>query len=475
MRLPAAQTLANYKTSKDQLVIDNLLEEQLAQLKTKIVVLDDDPTGVQTVHDISVFTDWSEESIRTGFLEDTSMFFILTNSRGFTEAETKEAHTEIAKTIEQVSQQLQLPYLIISRGDSTLRGHYPLETEVLRATIEANNSMITFDGEIILPFFKEGGRYTINNIHYVKIEDELVPAGETEFANDRTFGYSASDLTEWIEEKTKGQYKADEAVTISLASLRNVEIETIYHQLMGMKNFNKVIVNAIDYSDVKVFVIALVKAINDGKQFIFRSAAALTKILGGVSDQPLLTRTNLISETEKNGGLIMVGSHVKKTTEQLNELLTLPDLMEIEFNAKTALEVDGLSKEERRISKQVNEYLEKGKTVVVYTSRERLDLGENHKEEELQLSVSISKALTQVVRDLSVRPRFIIAKGGITSSDIGTNGLAVKHALVAGQVKPGIPVWYTGENSKFPNLPYIIFPGNVGDKCTLKDVVDMLG
>ena len=46
----------------------------------KKLVLDDDPTGVQTVHDVSVYTDWEEESIRKGFEEKESMFFILTNS-----------------------------------------------------------------------------------------------------------------------------------------------------------------------------------------------------------------------------------------------------------------------------------------------------------------------------------------------------------------------------------------------------------
>src|SRR5690606_35052441 len=107
---------------------------------------------------------------------------------------------EIASHLVAVSEQLQQPFLLISRSDSTLRGHYPLETETLRRVIESASS-IRYDGEVILPFFREGGRFTIDNIHYVQMEEFLVPAGETEFARDRTFGYHHSHLGKWIEEK----------------------------------------------------------------------------------------------------------------------------------------------------------------------------------------------------------------------------------------------------------------------------------
>ena len=89
-------------------------------------------------------------------------------------------------------------------------------------------------------------------------------------------------------------------------------------------------------------------------------------------------------------------------------------------------------------------------------------------------SVHISDALTSIIRLLTVKPRFIIAKGGITSSDVGTKGLLVKKALVMGQIKKGIPVWLTGAESKFPDTPYIIFPGNVGEVNTLREIVEEL-
>lgn len=357
-------------------------------------------------------------------------------------------------------------------GTQRQGGHYPLETEVLKETVEAQSGM-QFDGEVIMPFFKEGGRFTINNIHYVQDEHDLVPAGETEFAKDRTFGYKSSHLGEWAEEKSNGAFKAEDAVYLSLESIRDLDIDGLVSQLMAVKDFNKIIVNAVEYVDAKVVVIALIRALKAGKHFMFRSAAALTKIIGGVSDKALLTKEELMKDHSDHGGLIMIGSHVKKTTEQFEALQTCNFIEFIEFDVHLVLYPDKFEAEIQRIIETSEQLIRKGQTVAVYTKRERLDLGENKKEEELKLSVKISDAVTSIVKHLEVRPSFIIAKGGITSSDIGTNGLSVKRATVAGQIKPGIPVWLTGSESKFPGIAYVIFPGNVGSRTTLKEVAEL--
>ncbi|KRE20322.1 hydroxyacid dehydrogenase [Bacillus sp. Root920] len=457
----------------DSKAIQSAYEQALSSFQHKVIVLDDDPTGIQTVHGVSVFTDWSEESIEAGFLEDSRMFFILTNSRSMTEKETAAAHKTIAATIVKVAKRLNQDFVIVSRGDSTLRGHFPLETEVLKTTIEQQSSR-HFDGEILLPFFQEGGRFTIDNIHYVQEGHELIPAGNTEFARDRTFGFQSSHLGEWIEEKSEGMFTKENTTYISLADLRALRIDQIKHQLMGVKDFKKVVVNAVDYDDVKVFVTALIEAIQAGQQLMFRSAAALTKVLGGIGDQALLTRDDLIQEESPHGGLIMVGSHVKKTTEQLKALEQNKEMAFIEFNTHLVLKPDAFREEIDRVIQQTETLLAAGQSVAVYTRRERLDLGDDRQEEELKLSVQISDAVTSIVQRLTIRPKYLIAKGGITSSDIGTRGLSVKRATVAGQIKPGIPVWQTGEESKFPFMSYVIFPGNVGAKDTLKEAVDIL-
>lgn len=464
--------LKNYETINEKLV-DIELNKEIVNLNKKIIVLDDDPTGVQTVHNVPVFTDWSLESIRDGFMEKGSIFFILTNSRGFTKRNTIKIHKEIANNILKVSEETKIDFILISRGDSTLRGHYPLETEVIKETIElASNKR--FHGEIILPFFKEGGRYTINNIHYVKNGEMLIPAGETEFAKDSTFGYKSSNLGEWIEEKSNGRFKAKDTTYISLESLRKLQIHEITRQLLNVDNFNKVIVNAIDYIDIKIFTVALVRAISFGKNFLYRTASAFPKVMGGVCDKPLLTKDEIIKENSTNGGLIIVGSHVKKTTEQLEELKKLNKLEFIEINCRLVTEPLKFGNEIDNTINRCEDLIREGKTVAIYTTRERLDFESYSKEEKLMLSVKISDEVTRIVTNISVRPKFIIAKGGITSSDIGTKGLLVKKAIVAGQIAPGIPVWITGNESKFPGIAYIIFPGNVGEKETLREVVEKL-
>lgn len=454
--------------------VNALYEEALKKQDKKIVVLDDDPTGVQTVHDIYVYTSWDEETITKGFMDENSVFFILTNSRGFTSEYTKTVHEEIGRTLEKVSKETGKEYILISRSDSTMRGHYPLETSTLKNTIESISDK-KFDGEIISPFFMEGGRYTIGNVHYVKEGDKLVPAGETEFAKDKTFGYKSSHIGEYVEEKTKGEFKAEDTTYITLEELRSLDIDGITEKLMAVENFNKIVVNAIDYLDIKIFTVAYINASLKGKNLMYRSAAAVPKVLGGVTNADLLTKEQLIEKDNHNGGIVLIGSHVNKTTLQFEDLKNTKKPMEfIEFNQHLVLEENGLEKEVERVIHIAEENIRLGKNVVVYTRRERFDLDTDDKDKQLEVSVKISDAVTSIIGKLQVKPSFIIAKGGITSSDVGTKALRVKKALVMGQIKPGIPVWMTGEDSKFPQMPYIIFPGNVGEVDTLKEIVDLL-
>ena len=464
-----ASVLDSYK--KYDIDIDSTLNELIKNDDHVFVVLDDDPTGVQCVHDINVYTDYKYESILKAFNE--KLFFILTNSRALSHDESKKLHEEIVEVVSEVSKKTNKKYFYISRGDSTLRGHYPLETDILSKGLINDYGKV--DGEILLPFFKEGGRFTIDDVHYVKYNDELIPCGETEFAKDKTFGYKSSNLKEYIEEKTNGQIKKENVVSISLDDLRNYRIDKILNILLSATNNTKIIVNAIDENDVKVFCIALYKAFNEGKIFIFRSAAALVKCIGGISSRPLLTRKEMIVEDTSNGGIILVGSHTDKTTRQLNNLLTLNNVEALEFKCSEILKSEeAFELEVERLVKIEEELIKQGKNVVIYTERVLISLDCDNPETALRRSVKISEGVYHLVKNLKIKPAFVVAKGGITSADVGVKGLEIKKALVLGQIEPGIPVWKALENSKFPNIPYIIFPGNVGEDETLKRVVEKL-
>ena len=131
-------------------------------------------------------------------------------------------------------------------------------------------------------------------------------------------------------------------------------------------------------------------------------------------------------------------------------------------------------KEAAAIVAHCSQQIAKGITCCVSTKRVVLTLPDDTPEAALVRSVAISDALQSCVGRLTASPAFVVAKGGITSSDVGVKALRVKCAKVLGQIRPGIPVWQTGAESLFPGTPYIIFPGNVGEVSTLREAVEIL-
>jgi uncharacterized protein YgbK (DUF1537 family) len=128
--------------------------------------------------------------------------------------------------------------------------------------------------------------------------------------------------------------------------------------------------------------------------------------------------------------------------------------------------------QQRLISERIQTIWRNGKTPVVFTSRAELQF--NSKDERLCAGETISHFLAELVRHLPECPSYLVAKGGITSHDILVQGLAVSRARVLGQVLPGVPVIMTPDDSRFPQMPYVIFPGNVGDPDALLRVFDIL-
>ena len=461
------QRIIEYRYSPEALVqINGDLDRRIACDDRIYAVIDDDPTGGQTVHDVEVLTSWDEKHILDSVKSVGRMFFIMTNSRSMTTQETGRIHREIMQNLAEASAKTGRAYEVISRSDSTLRGHYPLEADLIAQAF--GNAK-----HILIPFFPEGGRYTIGDIHYLMQESCLIPVGISEFSRDKTFGYRASDLKQWIEEKTKGRILSEQVGSVTLEMLRAMDYQAISRVLRGKETH--IVVNATCYDDLRVFAIAYLDAIAAGEHFVMRTAAAWPKVIGGISDSKLLDCKDMCSLSSQQGGLIVVGSHVQKTTAQFEELRqALPRIAYIEFNQHLALNAHDLWEETRRVCREASEQIRRGRTCAVYTRRERIDWNMGSGEDELIITRRISKAVTDIVRELEVVPRFILAKGGITSSDIAVHALKTERAMILGQIAPGVPVWKLGEESKYPGMPYIIFPGNVGDTYTLRDIVIQL-
>ncbi|MGW7900851.1 four-carbon acid sugar kinase family protein [Staphylococcus shinii] len=441
----------------------DVISKNLNTFKYKIIVLDDDPTGTQTVKDLPVYTEWSESLIEDGFKQENHMFYILTNSRALNEQETTELHQEISRNIARVSQRLDHPYIVISRGDSTLRGHFYLEPKVLSGASDEQ-----FDGVFYIPAFFEGKRYTFEGVHYLREGDTYMPVSESEFANDTTFGFSSRTMASFIEEKSHGEINANDVKHIRLSQIRERDDKSINEVLSSISNFDAVIVDALNDEDMDYFVSCLTAFLgNNDKKFMFRTAASFVKAMCETPGE-IINLNHFSNQT--NGGLMIVGSHVKKTSSQLQHLLTNTNIASIEFDVK-AVTTNGLQSYINQQVEKVSSFIQTGRDVVVYTSRDVIkteDLTNN-----LSISTNISNALVGIVQGLKVKPRFIIAKGGITSSDVATKGLNIKKACVIGQITQGVPVWLTGEEAKYSQMPYVIFPGNIGDEDTLTTVYKM--
>lgn len=438
-----------------------VIRAKLANRTDKLIVLDDDPTGCQTVHNIPIYTSWTENELNKLFNEKASVVYILTNSRSLTAQEAAKLNYHLGKKLRQIANKLNRKFSVVSRSDSTLRGHFPAETNALLDGLQMG-----VDGTLLVPFFKEGGRITFYDRHWVHQGEEVIPADQTPFAKDPSFGYTSSYLPDWVEEKTNGTVQAEEVRSISLEMLRNGGPSFVGDFLKQANGNQIIVVNAVEYSDLEVFVSGLLDAESTGKKFLYRTAASFVRVRGGMSEIPLLQRDSLINLNFGNhGGLFLIGSYVPLTTQQLELLLRDNPIQSIELDVNSLLESTQITTEE--IIHFVNEKIENGQDVVVYTSRERVG---GPKDQALKIGQFISNALVKIAKSISITPKFIISKGGITSSDIATKGLNVKRALVLGQALPGIPVWRLGTEAKFPDMPYIVFPGNVGDESSLTEL-----
>lgn len=391
-----------------------------------MVVLDDDPTGIQTVHGCLLLTQWDEESVRHGFADEVPFFYILTNTRAMTRSEAAEVTREAMEMVVKVNRDYGYRLIVVSRSDSCLRGHFPLETDVMRDVL-VHHGYDVAEKTPFCPAFIEAGRVTIDGVHYMKDGGRLIPVSETEFARDNVFAYHSSVLTEYIREK-------------------------------GANPDNYEIVNAQSYDELYAFAQHLTSdIIPQTSAIVIRSSSSLPKAISGISVKPLLDRSIIQQE---GVGCFVVGSHVKKTTRQLECLLAEPGTCGIELDVQRILDdSEALMQETLTVIQQV---VDEQLTPVVYTSRQEIRL--DNADQRQHLGCQVSDFLVDVVRRLPYVPSYLVAKGGITSHDILTHGLNIRSARVLGQVVTSVPCVMTKE------FPYIIFPGNVGNEGSLCEV-----
>ncbi|WP_448525340.1 four-carbon acid sugar kinase family protein [Parathermosynechococcus lividus] len=432
----------------------------------KIIVLDDDPTGSQTVHSCLLLTRWDVDTLCTGLTDSVPIFFILTNTRALPAVEAAEVTRTVCRHLKQALALTGVSdYIVVSRSDSTLRGHYPLETDVIAAELGP------FDAHFLVPAFLEGGRITRNSQHVLMVEGQPVPVHETEFARDSVFGYRHSYLPEYVAEKTAGRIPAAAVERILLPDLRSAGLAQRLARLTG--NVCGV-VDAETQADLDQFAAAVLEVASGGKRFLFRSAASLLTALAQLPPQPIPPEAMATYCRPGRRGVVLVGSHVRKTTEQLEVLLSEPDIAPIEV--PVAPLKDSATAEAQIIAtvlEVVNGAMAADQTPVIFTSRQELTFADAATR--LAFGQRVSEVLMAIVQQLPIDLRFLISKGGITSNDVLSKGLALPTVRLLGQILPGCSVVRTGaDHPRFPNLPVVLFPGNVGDRQGLATVYHRL-
>lgn len=419
------------------------------------VVLDDDPTGTQTLRDVTVLTAWDAETIGRHLADP--VVFLSTNSRSLEEP----AAARLARQAVTAAMGAGRPISLVSRSDSTLRGHFVAETRAMAEAMGAPDARI-----LLAPFFGEGGRVTVEDVHLLEREGLRTPIGDTEYARDATFGFRSSNLRDWVAEKyAAAGLRSPAMISLPLGMLRTGGPAAVAEALGSLAARGVAIANAETERDIEVAALGALQAEDAGLPLVARTAASYVRARAGRPPAPLLAADEV---TGGPAGLIIVGSHVPTTSRQLAALLDSPVSARItarELSVETMLAEGRATVAEA--ARSLDRTLAAGRIGLVATERIRRDV-------DLPAGRRISGALVDVVRRLERRPDWIIAKGGITSSDIAVHGLGMRESRVAGQLLPGVPVWVGGRESRWPGLPLVVFPGNVGGPTALADAAGLL-
>jgi uncharacterized protein YgbK (DUF1537 family) len=406
-KLPVQETIDALPPVYTGNVIDIIRNEINNDNTPLIIALDDDPTGTQTCHDISVLTIWDYATLCTELRTAKGEFFILTNSRALSDSEARGLVSTICQNVARAAKNTGKTFQIVLRGDSTLRAHFPSEPESVEGVLGK------FDAWIIAPFFFQGGRHTINDVHYVAEKGTLVPASQTPFAQDATFGYKSSNLRDYVLEKAGSKFTEKDIFSITLDDIRLGGPAKVTERLLQVPKGSVIVVNAAVESDMFVFAAEAIAAERTGKKYLYRTGAAFVSARLGIIGKPPMSAQDLDMNYGSNssGGLILAGSYVPKTTAQLKLLRERrrEKLLVIELDVGKLItpEAEANKIVENTVNEATNR-IKSGKDVLITTSR-NLIVGSDTISS-LKIGGIIAASLVKVLQGIKVRPRYVIAK-----------------------------------------------------------------
>jgi uncharacterized protein YgbK (DUF1537 family) len=452
-----------------------------AERRSVVVALDDDPTGSQTVHGVDVITvlDPAEfASALDAVIADgrvdagTAEFFVLTNTRALNEARAVTTNREVAAELLRLAAERGLSLELVSRSDSTLRGHVIAEPAALDA-VRLEQTGRAHDGVLFVPAFLEAGRITARDTHWARVGGAFRPVGETEFARDATFGYTASDLRAFLAERSGGAVQAGDVHSIGIDDIRTGGPDRVAELLAAVRDGAWAAVNATEYSDLEIVALGLQAARERGQVFLHRCGPSWMQVLAGLDAAAPLTADRIASAAKDGPGLVVVGSHVAQTSRQVERAVELADLAVVELDARRLVATADLAREAylADIARQATAALA-DRDVLLMTSRELVRAEDPA--DSLRIANRVSDGLSAVVgRIRGAGLGWVVTKGGITSHEVAATGLGIRRARVEGQLFPGTvsmmrPLVAPPE---VVGLPWVVFAGNVGDADTLARLV----
>ncbi|MDQ2673758.1 MAG: hypothetical protein M3Y40_03810 [Chloroflexota bacterium] len=434
---------------------------ELARLAARrpMVVLDDDPTGTQTLRHVSVLTEWDAQRVARHV--DDAVLFLSTNSRAL-DADAAAAITRDAATAALAAGRA---ISLVSRSDSTLRGHFPVETTVVAGVMGRPDARV-----LLAPYFGEGGRVTVDDVHYLDRGGGRTPVADTEFARDTTFGYRSSNLRDWVAEK----HVAAKLPIPPIASLSRELVRTggpagVAEMLGGLGPATVAIANAEVDRDIEVIALGALLAEERGVPMVARTAASYVRARAGRPHAPPLRPDELT--TDGGAGIIVVGSHVPTTTGQLARLQASPIAPRLDALELSVAGIVGAPTNAAGVTVRAAAHLDRavgrGRIGLVSTERTVRTAG-------LAGGARISAVLVEAVAGMRNRPGWVVAKGGITSFEIAKTAMGIREGRVIGQLLPGVPVWAGGADARWPGVPLVVFPGNIGEEDALVRAIEQL-
>jgi len=444
------------------------LRREMRAAGWKVVVIDDDPAGTQTVAGVPVLTSWTVSDLTWGLEQADPTVFVLTNSRALSTHAAAMTNRRVARNCFRAASRLGFRLSLVSLSDSSLRGHLLAEIEALDSEIFAARGQPAT--VVLCPAFPEAGRVTFGGVELVRASGVLGQGGVSAFSKDATLGDCSSRLSEWMEESSQRRWRAKDVVVVDLETIRSGGAAVVAERIAAAGPSRPVALDAVSIRDVEIGAAGVQLAESSGSVVLLRSGPTMARARGGlpralpISDEAL---KNLCETSRNPYGLVIVGSPNPLTTVQAAATLQLGDMELIELDVARILDPSGGQKELDRVALVVARAIHSSDVLLQTSRSENAQSSLSNQREPARVAEAITTIATRIVS--SNRLSWIIGKGGATSSDIITKVLGLQRAEVVGPILPGVSSLWHDRNGDGPLM--IAFPGHLGNAESLRDVV----